>query len=504
MSEIPLVPRTRLSTGWSGVGIGLLIVGLSACGGAGPDRAVSSEVKSPRSTTAEETREGEDWPVFLGPRGTGVSGETGILHEWPENGPPVLWSKRVGTGYSAPSALGEKLVLHHRIGRDEIVECMNAASGETIWTYRYESNYQDPYGYNNGPRCTPLLTSDRCYTYGAEGMLLCLDLQSGEKIWMRDIQREYTLPDSFFGVGCTPILEGDLLIVLVGGQPNSGVVAFNAETGEPVWEAVGKETWDGVETGWPGRPRYEWTGREQIVSYSSPIAATIHGRRHILCLVRHGLVSLDPKTGDVNFKYWFRSRLHESVNAARPVVIGDTILLAAAYQVGSVLLRVSESGDAVQEVWRQPRLLHAHWSTPIHVDGSIYGFSGRNEPEATLQCLDAKTGRLMWETNGFDGEIGDLAQDPRTGRMLDRRTGRPIPWPFFGRGSKIQVEDKFIVLGERGTLALVKIDPEKFEEIERTADDEIGFPSWTAPVLGRKRLYLRDEDSLLCLDVAAR
>ncbi len=283
----------------------------------------------------------QDWPQFLGPAGTGVSDETDVLETWPKGGPKLLWEQRVGTGYSAPSVTGDKLVLHHRVDDEEIIDCRNPLTGEVIWSYKYPTSFEDPYGYNNGPRCSPLLTEDRCYTFGAEGMLTCVDLKTGDKIWQRDTKKDFKLAEWFFGVGCTPILEGDVLIALVGGQPNSGVVGFNAKTGETLWESVGQKTWDGVETGFAKGDKYEWTGEEQIVSYSSPFAATIHGERHVLCLLRHGLVSLNPKDGSERFKYWFRSRAHESVNAARPLVIGNQIFLSAAYNVGSVLLEVN-------------------------------------------------------------------------------------------------------------------------------------------------------------------
>jgi hypothetical protein len=143
-----------------------------------------------------------------------------------------------------------------------------------------------------------------------------------------------------------------------------------------------------------------------------------------------------------------------------------------------------------------------HWSTAIHVDGYIYGFSGRHEREGSFRCVDAKTGRVVWTTSGFEGTIDDLSQNPMTGEIVDKKTGKVIPWPFFGRGSKIRVGDRFIVLGERGTLSLAKVTPKKFEEISRTSFKQISWPSWAAPVLSRKRLYLRDENSLICLDVA--
>src|SRR5690606_19264493 len=121
------------------------------------------------------------------------------------------------------------------------------------------------------------------------------------------------------------------------------------------------------------------------------------------------------------------------------------------------------------------------------------------EQEGMLQCIDLKTGELQWETSGFTGELSDLTQDPNTGQIIDQKTNKPVPWPFYGRGSAILADGQFTVLAERGTLALVNVDPQKFTEISRTAYPQISFPSWAAPVLSRKRLYLRDEDTLLCL-----
>ena len=147
--------------------------------------------------------------------------------------------------------------------------------------------------------------------------------------------------------------------------------------------------------GFPGEPPVRWQPWEKQASYSSPMAATIRGQRHVLCLMRQGLVSLDPTTGKVNFSVWFRSRLNDSVNAMTPVVVDDFIFISAAYyKVGSVLLRVKPGGKAVEEVWRGLSL-ETHWSTPIYHDGHLYGFSGRNEPDARLRCIDFKTGNLL-------------------------------------------------------------------------------------------------------------
>src|SRR5665213_3000027 len=127
-----------------------------------------------------------DWPQFLGPRANGISDETGLLEKWPAGGPPLVWEKTIGTGYGAPSIMGQRLVFHHRIGDEEIVECLDADTGKSLWRYAYPSHFVDPYGYNNGPRATPLLTSNACYTFGAEGKLTCLELQTGKLVWQRD------------------------------------------------------------------------------------------------------------------------------------------------------------------------------------------------------------------------------------------------------------------------------------------------------------------------------
>lgn len=462
----------------------------------GPSNDAASDIRLVKDSP--DGRPGFDWPIFLGPHGTGISDEKGLLDEWPNDGPPAVWEKRIGTGYSSPSIIGNRLVIHHRLRDRDLIECLTADDGKPLWKYDYETDFEDPYGYNNGPRCSPVLTKTRCYTFGSQGRLLCLNLETGERIWEHETTKEWNVQRQFFGAGCTPILEGNLLIVLVGGRPDSGVVAFDADTGKPVWESVGKQTWDGASTDLSGGQKFHWTDDEMLVSYSSPIVATIHGKRHLLCLVRQGLVSLDPKDGSVRFKYWFRSRIHDSVNAARPVVIDDLVFLSAAYETGAALLKIRPDGENFDVEWRKRRGMSTHWSTPIYRDGCLYGFSGRHESEAMLQCVDLKTGDLVWETNGYNGLLKDL-QITSGGEVVDA-TGNPAT--FFGRGSKIAVDGKYIMLGERGILVLAKLSRDGYEPISRAVYKHIHYPAWAAPVLSRGRLYLRSEDHLLCLDIA--
>ena len=445
----------------------------------------------------------EDWPRFLGPRANGTSLETGLLNSLPKDGPKTIWSKKIGTGYSAPSIRGDKLVLHHRIGQEEIVECLDTKTAGPIWRYAYPCSYRDPYGYNNGPRCTPLLTTNRCYTFGVEGKLLCLDLTTGKKVWEHDTANEWQIPEAFFGVGSTPILEDNLLIVMVGGQPNSGVVAFEADTGKVAWESVGAKNWEGQLTyDWPGDRTVRWIPYEKQASYSSLVAATVHGKRTVFALTRQGLVSLNPKTGEVNFSRWFRSVANDSVNAANPVVVDDMVLISAAYfRIGSVLLRVKPDGKSYEQLWRSPNelqgrpappdqretpALEIHWTTPIYHDGNLYAFSGRNEPDARFRCVEMKSGKILWDRDESWGKHS--SEQPNV----------------FGRGSAIMAEGKLIVLGEGGMLGLFKVNPQKCDEISRWQVPQLHHPCWAAPILSHKRLYLRSEDTLICLDMSAK
>ena len=430
---------------------------------------------------------GDDWPFFLGPRGDGTSAETGLLDRWPEAGPPVLWKKKVGEGYSAPSIRGDRLVFFHRVGDEEVVECLEPTTGKTLWRFGYPTRFVDPYGYNGGPRCSPVLDDRRCFTFGAEGMLTCLDLATGAKVWQRDTAREFDVPPPFFGVGSTPVLHGDKLLVMLGGHPRSGVVAFAAATGKTLWENVGPGDF-------PEPPVRIQRDRPpaKLASYSSPLVASIRGKDHLLCLMRPGLVSLDPDTGDLRFAAWFRSRLHDSVNAARPVMVGNGIFLSAAYETGAMLLDVDPDGFSTTVAWQDVDAMQAHWSTPIANREYLYGFSGRNESDTDLRCIRASDGRVVW-------------QFPDAEAAPDGRTP-------FGRGSAILADGRLIVLGERGTLALVAVDPERYREISRFQPAEFDHPCWTAPVLSNKRLFVTGarqtglsgyEYHLVCYDVAA-
>lgn len=421
-------------------------------------------------------QQGDDWPVFLGPTRDSKSAETGL--QWPAGGPPIVWQKELGTGYGI-GCIGNGHYFHFDRHRNLArVTCLRAETGEEQWRFEYPTSYRDMLGYNNGPRSSPVLDGNRLYLFGVEGMLHCLRASDGERIWSVDTAQDYGVVQNFFGVGSTPVIEGDLLICMVGGSPagspglyesggrvsgnGTGIVAFNKFTGKEVYRLT-----------------------DELASYASPQLATIDGRRWCFMFARGGLVGFDPARGELGFQYPWRDRKLESVNASTPVVVGDEVLISETYGIGSSLLRVADN-DA-QVVWKDSRnqrkkSLLAHWNTPIYVDGYLYGCSGRNPPDADLRCIDWKTGKVQW-----------IEQEPGRTRA---------------RSSLLYVDNHLISLGEFGVLKLIKANPQAYELVaELTLTDPatgrplLKRPCWAAPILSHGLLYVRGNDRLVCLEV---
>lgn len=425
-----------------------------------------------------------DWPNLLGPNHDGTSPETGLAEVIPDDGLPRLWEKDLGTGYGPVAVREDTLIVFHRIANEEVIEAISATTGKTLWTQRYPTRFRDPYGYNNGPRGSAVLSENRCFTFGAEGVLSCVDLATGELIWRVETAKRWNVPEAFFGVGSSPLLEGDRVIVIVGGQPESGVVAFEQADGAVAWESVGRSTWDGQpKTGWRGEPPMRWNEFEKQAGYATPVAATLDGRRVLFCFMRQGLVLLDAAEGRVLDQFWFRATVDESVNAMNPVVIGNRVLLSAAYyRVGSVLLEVDTETWKLSEVWRE-RSLEVHWTTPLVIAGNVYAFSGRNEPDASFRCVEFATGKLLWER--------DESAAFRSRRPDDK----------FMRGSAILADGRIYALGESGLLGVFKPDPTAPVELSRWKVPDLEHPCWAPPTLSNGRLFIRSEKRLVCLDL---
>ncbi len=241
-----------------------------------------------------------------------------------------------------------KLILFSRQGDNERVQCLDAASSKAIWSADYPTAYQDDFGFDDGPRATPSIDGNHVYTFGAEGSLRCWDLGSGKPLWAIDTTAQFHQSKGFFGMACSPLIEGDAVILNVGGR-GAGVVAFDKGSGKVMWQATDDEA-----------------------SYASPVAATFGGKRYVLALTRSGLDAFEPTGGRVLFRFPWRSPMNASVNAATPLVIDDRVFVSASYETGAALLRFREAGP--EKIWSGDDILSNHYAR------------GKNE----LVCVDLR------------------------------------------------------------------------------------------------------------------
>jgi outer membrane protein assembly factor BamB len=429
----------------------------------GPDAPLPPDLRT-RTT-------GSDWERFLGPTGDSVSTEKGVLTPWPKEGPKLVWEKRLSAGYAMPAISRGRAFLFDRLRNRVRLTCCKSETGEELWQFTYPSDYVDSYSYSNGPRCYPVVDGDRVYIYGAEGMLHCVKAEDGKLIWKVNTAEEFGVIQNFFGVGSIPVIEKDLLIVQVGGSPKgSEAVPFGALKGD----GSGVVAFDKF----TGKVKYKLS--DELAGYASPTLATIGDRRWCFVFARGGLLGFDPATGKEDFHYPWRSKLLESVNASTPVIVGNKVFISECYGPGSALLEVKPGG--CKEVWTDAdkgrnKSLQCHWNTPVHVDGYLYGSSGRHTNEAELRCIELATGKVMWRQPGLT------------------------------RTSLLLADGHFICQGEDGTLRLLKVNPQKYEEVSSvelaaaSGAPLLQYPCWSAPILSHGLLYVRGRDRLVCLEL---
>jgi outer membrane protein assembly factor BamB len=431
---------------------------------------------APPKPLPDEARVSE-WPRFLGPTDDAKSPESHLLERFPEGGPAKVWEMEKGNSYTTPVAVGGRLVVFNRFGDEEVVQSLEPETGREHWQFRYPVEYRDRYGFNNGPRASAVVADGRVFTLGVASALTCLDLASGTKLWQRQLAEEFDRLPYFFGHGCAPVVHGDKVIVPLGTADGLAVAAFDVATGRLVWGT-----------------RHEWQA-----GYASPLVATLRGRPRLLVFAGDdsdppagGLLCIDPEIGALHDAFPWRPEKYESVNGSSPIVLdGDRVFVSASYDKGGVMLRLGEDLKW-EEVWRNPSF-GMHWMTPLSLGGAIYGYHGRNEPDASLKAVSAETGDELWDA------------DPEW--AIPGPGGRDYRMKYF-RGSLLEADGRVWALGEFGSLGILRLTPKGPEEIDRT-QLFVARATWSLPVLHRGLLYIAQHEPdmqgnaprLICYDL---
>ena len=396
-----------------------------------------------------------DWPQWLGPHRDGASVET--VAPWQE-APRVVWRRPIGEGNSAPVVADGRVYLMTRVKDkfEEQLTAYDAATGKVLWQTAYpRSAFKSAYG--NGPRGTPAVVGGKLYAHGITGILTCLDAANGNQLWQVDTWKEFKVPPLLFGAACSPLVDGNRVLLNVGGK-GAGIVAFDKDRGDVLWKSL-----------------------DERASYSSPIVFGKGAERQVVFLTQPGLVSLKPADGSVFWRFPFRDALFES--STTPIRAGD-VLVASSITVGSAGLRLEskEGQPAAAPLWKNPELT-SYFATPVPVGKEhLYLVTGTNplgllnplakkKAEATLHCVETRTGKDLWQRRGVGQFHASLL-----------RTG----------------DRKLLMLEEAGNLVLVDPNPAEYRELARA---KVCGNTWAHPALANGRLYVRDGAELLCLQL---
>jgi outer membrane protein assembly factor BamB len=395
-----------------------------------------------------------DWPQLLGPARNGVAVGEKLHAAWPTGGPRVVWEASVGGGFAGVAVAGGRVLSFTREGSSEVVRSYAAADGVLQWEAKSECRYQGGVSSDKGPRCVPLIAGDRVYVLGVEGRLRCLELGSGREVWQRDTERDYRPLEGYFGVGSTPVLQGDRLIVNVGGREDSSIVAFDAKTGKTVWQVF-----------------------TDAASYSAPVVVRSGQRSLAIVVTRLHLTGVDIATGELAFSFPFGAR-GPTVNGASPVLLGERVFVSSSYNIGSLLVQLT--ADGAREVWRDEELLATQYATAIPAGSDhpsvVFAMDGRQDAgsgSGTLKCLDLESRRVLWERAGFD------------------------------YGTLLRAGGDLLVLTCGGELVRVSAAVGGYREVARAKVLRATDSGYRLPALAGGRLFVRDDDTLKCLDVGS-
>lgn len=424
----------------------------------------------------------DDWPQWFGPKRDGVWRETGIIQKFPDAGPRFLWRAKVGGGYAGPAVVGDKVFITDRQliqgasdpaspferGSTPAVErvlCLSNTDGSILWKHEYNCPYT--VSYPAGPRTTPAVDGDRVYTLGAEGHLFCLNAEDGKPVWSKQFVKDFGLSGSpVWGFAAHPLVDGDRLICLVGGQ-GTAVVAFDKKTGQELWRAL-----DALSAHGPG--------------YCPPIIIEHGGARQLIVFHPAGVTSLNPEDGKV---FWSQEwEINNGLTIPVPRLSGDELFLTAFYD-GSMMLKLGNKPSDVTQVWkrkgkseRNTDALHCIMSTPWFENGLIFGVDSHGE----LRGLDAKNGDRLWQT--FDA------------------TGGKSRW---ANAFIVRHEDRFFLPNEQGDLIIAKMDRSGYHEVSRahlvepTGEAQGRKIVWSHPAFANRCVYQRNDEEIVCVSLGA-
>lgn len=417
---------------------------------------------------------GDDWPEWRGAGRLGVWNETGILDTFPADGLKVRWRTPIHAGYAGPSvAAGRVFVVDSRRTRaNRAVEralAIDEQTGAVLWTQEWPTDYTgQQLIYAIGPRATPTVDGNRVYVLGAMGHLLALDSATGTIVWQKDFVRDFDASIPSWGMAAAPLVDGDRLIALVGGEPNAKVMAFNKETGEELWRALSSD-WE------PG--------------YNQPTIIDHAGVRQLIIWHPRAISSLDPVTGTI---YWeVPSPVDMGMTVATPVHSGSHLLVTSFYN-GARMLKLDDHKPEATMLWSGKSdsevatdAIHSTISTPV-IDGNyIYGVDSHGE----LRCLELTTGKRVWESMALINERARWAT------------------AFFVKNG-----DRYFINTDRGELVIAKLSPSGFDEISRTPlieptqpyarRRELGAVHWSHPAYANKHIFVRNDREILKASLA--